>query len=111
MSIEIRAYVAKAYRSDGGHTGTDGASGYLEEAHSDGPYPSSVGEAFADAVSIPATVLRSRLPETLRLAEIRIRKVYGVTDVDDIRRLCHEYIAFVEFCEANVYPKSIDWPR
>jgi hypothetical protein len=103
MSIEIRAFPAKEFRSAGARTGTEGACGYVEEAHSGGPYPSSVlvPEAFAGAVSISAVVLRARLPETLRLAEMRIRRVYGVTTPDNIWDLCRQYIAFVEFCEAK----------
>jgi hypothetical protein len=60
---------------------TDGAVGYLREAYHGEPYATKhlVPEAFdnPDGATISATKLRERLPEALRLAEVRERTIYG----------------------------------
>lgn len=101
MGIDIRAYpLDGTVRRP--HPGTDGRSGFIQEAHRGGPYPSQflAREAFANGrAAIPALTLRHRLPETLAAADVRVRRIYGVSDAGDARALCDEYAAFVEFCE------------
>jgi hypothetical protein len=81
-----------------------GRVGYLREAYHGEPYSSYhlMPEAFddPDGGTIPSATLRARLPETLRLARERIRKVYDITDEAKIERGVKQYTDFVEFCEA-----------
>lgn len=77
---------------------------YLRESYHGEPYATYhlVAEALAsDTASafIPAATLRERLPETLRLAEERERKVYGQTDMKEIEPVLQSYRDFVELCE------------
>lgn len=84
-------------------TNQGGKVGYLREAYHGEPYPSRylVSEVFEGptVAEIPAQVLRERLPETIRLAEIRARTVYDLTDPADIEDEVKQYREFVEFCE------------
>jgi hypothetical protein len=82
---------------------TDGAVGYLREAYHGEPYATRhlVLEAFdgGDGAFIPATKLRERLPETLRLAEERERTIYEANTAEEIEPVLQSYTAFVELCE------------
>lgn len=83
-------------------TGAGGGVGYLREAYHGQPYVTRflVGEAFATGeAAIRAALLRERLPEARRLAEVRLRQVYQETDDREIRSTQDNYTAFVEFCE------------
>ena len=84
-------------------TNQGGGVGYLREAYHGAPYPSHhlVREVFEGptVAEIPAHVLRERLPETLRLAEVRARTVYELTDPAEIEDEVKQYREFVEFCE------------
>jgi hypothetical protein len=81
----------------------DGAVGYLREAYHGKPYATRhlVPEAFEqeDGAFIPATRLRERLPETLRLAEERERTIYGAKTPEEIEPTLRSFTAFVELCE------------
>lgn len=89
-----------------GFSVVSGHVGYLREAYHGEPYATRhlCREAFASETGealIPAAVLRERLPETLRLAEERERRVYHETDpahVEDVKR---SFTDFVELCEAK----------
>jgi len=80
-----------------------GHRGYLREAYHGEPYATRhlVPEAFEGdcRARIPAATLRERLPETLRLAEIRQRQIYGAATREEIRPVLDSYTAFVELCE------------
>ena len=83
---------------------TAGKFGYLREAYHGEPYATFyfVEEAFEDendfGALIPAIVLRSRLPQTIKLAIERARKVYGrVIDKND--PVVQSFVEFVELCE------------
>jgi hypothetical protein len=80
-----------------------GEVGYLREAYHGEPYATQhlVPEAFdrREGVEIPAKVLRERLPETLRLAEVRERKIYGATSMVEMKPTLDSYRTFVELCE------------
>jgi hypothetical protein len=83
-------------------SGTNGAVGYLREAYHGEPYATRhlVPEAFEEGGAlIPATRLRERLSETLRLAEERERTIYGARAAGDIEPTLQSYTAFVELCE------------
>lgn len=86
-----------------GFDSTVGDIGYLREAYHGEPYATRhlVPEAFeqGDGALIPATRLRERLPETLRLAEERERTIYGAKSAEDIEPTLQSYRAFVELCE------------
>jgi hypothetical protein len=81
----------------------EGRAGYLREAYHGEPYATRylVAEAFEvrSGTPIPARVLRERLPETLRLAELREREVYEVTSKTEIERTLQSYRDFVDLCE------------
>lgn len=81
---------------DGGHVG------YIREAYHGEPYPSHhlMPEAFEnnEGAAILAAVLRERLPETLRLAAERERKLYRTADAD-IEEATKQYREFVTLCE------------
>ena len=84
-------------------SGTDGAVGYLREAYHGEPYATRhlVPEAFDNphGVTIPAKVLRERLPEALRLTEVRERTIYGAKSKQDVEPTLQSFRAFVELCE------------
>lgn len=85
---------------------TAGGAGYLREAYHGAPYATKhlCREAFESGTgraAIPASVLRQRLPETLRLAEERERVVYGETDTRDIEPVLQSFRDFVALCEAK----------
>lgn len=103
MGVDIYLRHKGVEHTPWGSGASTGKDGYLREAHFGGPYASMilVPEAFAAeqfGVPIPAATLRARLPETLRIAEVRIRRVYGVTDPNDVDKLLQEYRDFVELC-------------
>lgn len=81
-----------------------GHVGYLREAYHGEPYATRflVREAFESSdgrASIPASVLRERLPETLTIVAERERKVYGATDEAEITGVQKSFTQFVELCE------------
>src|SRR5437762_2959261 len=82
---------------------TDGNVGYLREAYRGEPYATRhlVPEAFesADGACIPARTLRERLAKTLRLAELRERRLYGAKTMKQIEPTLRSFTAFVELCE------------
>ena len=83
-----------------GFSAVAGSVGYLREAYSRSPFATRffVAEAFidgADDVKIPAEVLRSRLPETLKLVAER----YKEHDAEEIKEYQKAYEDFVELCE------------
>lgn len=80
-----------------------GHVGYLREAYHGEPYATRhlVAEAFASdtgMAKVPASVLRKRLPETLRLAKERQRAVYKRTAADD-DPVIQSFTDFVELCQ------------
>ena len=80
-----------------------GHVGYLREAYHGAPYATRhlVAEAFDSDTAeakIPASVLRKRLPETLRLAKERERTVYQRTVADD-DPVVKSFENFVALCE------------
>ena len=81
----------------------NGNVGYLREAYHGEPYATRhlVPEAFDNphGVTIRAKVLRERLPEALRLAEVRERTIYGATSKEDIEPTLQSFREFVELCE------------
>ena len=96
MSMKDQAAQGKAWLS-----AEDGNLGYLREAYHGEPYATRVlvPEAFEDGRAyIAVGKLQQRLPETLQAAETRERKVYGVTDAEDIERVLKSYRDFVALC-------------
>ena len=88
-----------------GFSVVDGHAGYLREAYHGEPYATRylVAEAFESSsgkAEIPASVLRERLPETLRLAKERQREVYGRKgQIPDDDPEIQSFVDFVELCE------------
>lgn len=84
-----------------------GHAGYLREAYHGGPYATRylVPEAFDSPngeAQIPASVLRERLPETIKLAKEREQKVYGRKgDIPDDDPTVQGFVDFVELCECK----------
>jgi hypothetical protein len=82
-----------------------GHIGYLREAYHGEPYATQylVSEAFESSngeAQIAASVLRERLPETIRLAKERQRDVYGREGrIPDSDPEIKSFIDFVELCE------------
>jgi hypothetical protein len=79
-----------------------GRVGYLREAYHGEPYATLflVQEAFEGGVAfIPARTLRERLPETLRIAEVRERTIYKASTAEEIQPVLQSYTDFVELCE------------
>jgi hypothetical protein len=80
-----------------------GNKGYLREAYHGEPYATKylVLEAFQcpEGALIPAQTLRRRLPETLRLAGERTRKLYPGTSAEVFKATLQSFRDFVEFCE------------
>ena len=82
-----------------------GHVGYLREAYGGGePYATRylVSEAFAgppdNAVKIPASVLRERLPKTLELVREREITHYNSPE-KELRKVIKSFTDFVELCE------------
>ncbi len=84
-----------------------GHIGYLREAYHGGPYATQtlLPEAFNAPnceAAIPAATLRTRLPETLRIARERQRRVYHCGPRhEDTRLVCKSFTEFVRLCEAK----------
>jgi len=83
---------------------SDGSIGYLREAYHGEPYATRFlcQEAFESATGqspIRASVLRERLPESLRLAEKREREVYGAKTRAQIAPALESFRDFVSLCE------------
>ena len=82
-----------------------GHVGYLREAYHGKPYATKylVAEAFKSSngeAKIPASALRERLPETIRLAKDRQREVYGRKgEIPDSDPEVQSFTDFVELCE------------
>jgi len=87
--------------------------GYIREAYHGEPYPSFhlLPELFEahGMTRIPSATLRERLPETLKRARERMRRVYELTDENEIEANINQYTDFVEFCE-ELEDKSGDPP-
>ena len=83
----------------------DGHVGYLREAYHGAPYATHylVAEAFDSTdgeAQIPASVLRERLPETIRLAKERQRIVYNRKgSIPDDDPAIKSFTDFVALCE------------
>jgi len=84
-------------------SGVSGNIGYLREAYYGEPYATQhlVNEAFHNrgGARIAAATLRERLPETLRIAELREQTIYEVTSLAAIENTLQRYRDFVELCE------------
>jgi len=83
-----------------GFCATAGGVGYLREAYHGGPYVTKflVAEAFQGPkyeAQIPAKVLRERLPEAMRLAIQRAKKIY----LEDLTEQSPEVSTFADFVE------------
>jgi len=82
-----------------------GHVGYLREAYHGEPFATKylAAEAFESSngkAEIPASVLRERLPETIRLAKERQREVYGRKGrIPDDDPEIQSFVDFVELCE------------
>ena len=81
-----------------------GHTGYLREAYHGEPFAthSLMPEAFESPqhkAQISAAVLRERLPETLKHARTRERKVYRQTNEYEIFLVLKSFVDFVELCE------------
>lgn len=79
-----------------------GHTGHLREAYHGEPYATRAlaPEAFETGqAAIPAATLRQRLPEVLRLAEMRECIVYGETDPNEVGHILQSYRNFVALCE------------
>ena len=93
-------------QSAAGFSARDGHVGYLREAYHGEPYATKflVREAFESRnarATIPASVLRERLPRALELAEERERVVYEETDPAEIAAVLKSYRDFVALCAAK----------
>lgn len=77
-----------------------GHVGYLREAYHGEPYATAVlvPEAFTADVPIKASLLRDRLPDTLRAAETRERTLYHGDDAG-VKRVQQSFIDFVDLAE------------
>lgn len=88
-----------------GFSTTSGHLGYLREAYHGGPYATKilVAEAFESeecVAEIPASVLRSRLPETIKAAKQRQLLIYDGRDVlDEDNPVIKSFTEFVELAE------------
>lgn len=83
-----------------------GGAGYLREAYHGAPYATRylVAEAFATGrATIPAAVLKGRLPKALELVEERERKLYQGNDetVAMAQKAFADFVALVEAKEAE----------
>lgn len=87
-----------------GYNITIGEHGYLREAYHGAPYATKVlvAEAFDDAngegVYIPSSVLRERLPKTMKEALRREREVYNGKANEDSPAV-QSFVMFVELAE------------
>jgi hypothetical protein len=85
-----------------GHSLVHGHVGYLREAYDGGPYALEylVPEAFECAADIPATLLRARLSEVLRIAATRQVSVYHrAVDDEAAKEELKSFADFVDLCE------------
>ena len=95
MSMQDKAAQITGFSVEHGHVG------YLREAYHGEPYATKVlvPEAFETGrARIDAGTLQKRLPDALHAAETRERKVYGVTDAEEIERVLKSYRDFVALC-------------
>lgn len=81
-----------------------GHVGYLREAYHGGPYATQIlfPECWLSEgpeVSIPAAVLRERLPAALTAVAERERTVYGTTDPEQVEPVMKSFADFVELIE------------
>src|SRR5262249_3220894 len=93
-----------------GFSVVDGHVGYLREAYHGEPYATRylVAEAFAAGkASIPATILRERLPHTLKLAREREQNIYHETDEYEIFLVLQSFVAFLELSQSKA--KEVGW--
>lgn len=87
-----------------GFSAVHGHEGYLREVFHGGPFATRflIREVFESSdrkASVPASVLRDRLPETLSIVAESERTAYGSSDEADITGLKRRIIQFVELCE------------
>ena len=85
-----------------GHSVTHGHVGYLREAYDGEPYALEflVSEAFERDTEIPATLLRARLAEVLRMAAKRQLAVYHrPADDASAKEALKSFADFVNLCE------------
>jgi len=88
-----------------GFSVTSGDKGYLREAYHGSPYAIPVllkecyeNESEEESVAIPASVLRSRLPEVIKIVIERENLVYGRV-VDENDAVVKAFVDFVELAE------------
>ena len=92
----------KNVRKSQGHRIAHGHVGYLREAYDGEPYALEflVPEAFESDAEIPATLLRARLAEVLRIAAKRQWAVYHrPADHDVTREALQRFAGFADLCE------------
>jgi len=87
-----------------GFSTVHGHVGYLREAYHGEPYATRhlVREAFEHPdrrTQIPASILKARLPETIKLVTEREEKIYGVIDRSEVQDVIASFIDFVGLCE------------
>lgn len=103
MTAEERAAQHTGFSIAAGHLG------YLREAYHGAPYatPVLVPEAFdpdleAEGVSVPASILRERLPMVIAVAISREAEVYGHAPAhEDTKTIVKSLEDFVALCEAK----------
>ena len=79
-----------------------GEAGFLREAYHGEPYVTRFlcREAFdTGEAAIPASLLRERLAEALRLVAERELELYPDSSTEDVQSIRDSYTAFVEHCE------------
>jgi hypothetical protein len=84
-----------------GFSAVHGHVGYLREAYHGEPYATKilVPEAFEHgSANIPAADLQKRLPQVLRVAELRECVVYGETNPAEVEPVLQSYRDFVALC-------------
>jgi hypothetical protein len=85
-----------------GHSVAHGHVGYLRESYDGEPYALEflVPEAFEGDAEIPATLLRARLAEVLRIAAKRQATVYHrMIDDEAAKEALKSFADFVDLCE------------
>jgi len=85
-----------------GHSVVHGHVGYLREAYDGEPYALEylVPEAFERDADIPATLLRARLAQVLRIAAKRQATVYHrAADDEAAKEALKSFVDFVDLCE------------
>ena len=107
MGIDVYAHWSGKTAADAraqitGFSVEHGHVGYLREAYDGEPYATRVlvPEAFEGETEIPASVLRARLPETLRVATDRQAHLYDeAAHSERTEAVLKSFVEFVELCE------------